>query len=665
MLQTLLTSLRLTTALRLFERIATLHLIRVESTSLNRRLVMDQEAAAMAGWALLREGLHQALAHALTRHLNQAQRGDLSNLMLRAVASQAFNEAAQHEVAVLLHHHVHKVDHDHAADITQTQLADDLLSGLQVAASDRFLQRLALADEAAGVHVDGGHSLGTVDHQRAAAWQIDLAFHALAQLGIDIPLVEDVSTLMLGWVPLLQAWQQFRAHLLEVAMDAVVDVLAFDDKLAEVIVEDVAHHADGDVRFRVQDMRAMRVLELVVTLLNAFPAFEQQLQVGFDGFLAGSLCCRADDDAHILRGDGLDDALEAQALARGELTRHAGHSAAWHEHDVAASQSNLAGQAGTLVANRILGDLHEHRVARMVGALNAASFTFQLRVIPVDFACVENAITRFTNVDEGCLHARQNVLDAANVDVAHGRHFLDVGNVVLDEDVVLDDGDLGVVALFAHDHLAVDVFTACQEVLLDDEIVLAASSARVTTVATLGLQAGRALHVLDARNIGLLALGVGCWQWLHRVARLWQGETVGTVARSGAQDGRFAGLVALVTACAVGAALGAAGCPVGASPATAASDAFFAIFLVFLLLPLLTLLLARCSASLTPGLNFLKAPTAMARWCGALFVKVWLKITSVVFAVRTLATPTYADSALAFSCFAVMFVIIACCSDCA
>ena len=124
---------------------------------------MHNEPTALARRAFLGERLHKALTDALARHLHQAKRRDLGHLVLGAVARQAFEQAAQHQIAVRGHHHVDVVDHDHAADVAQTQLARDLFARLKVAAGHGLFERLALADEAAGVHIDRGHGLGAVD----------------------------------------------------------------------------------------------------------------------------------------------------------------------------------------------------------------------------------------------------------------------------------------------------------------------------------------------------------------------------------------------------------------------------------------------------------------------------------------------------------------------
>ena len=99
--------------------------------------------------------------------------------MLSAVAPQALDQAAQHEVTVRFEHHIDKVDHNNAADITQAKLTHDLLSRLQVILGDGLLKVAAATSELTGVHIHYGHSLGAVDHQRTARGQIHLAVQGL------------------------------------------------------------------------------------------------------------------------------------------------------------------------------------------------------------------------------------------------------------------------------------------------------------------------------------------------------------------------------------------------------------------------------------------------------------------------------------------------------
>src|SRR5699024_9412050 len=110
--------------------------------------------------------------------------------------------------------------------------------------------------------------------------------------------------------------------------------------------------------------------------------------------------------------------------------------------------------------------------------------------LPVDLAGVEHGIASLADVDEGGLHARQDVLHAAEVDIADHRRGRLPGDVVLNEDLVLEDPDLGAVVLLAHDHHALDALAAGEELRLGDD---RAASTRLTALAAallLRLQAG-------------------------------------------------------------------------------------------------------------------------------------------------------------------------------
>src|SRR5690606_35024947 len=56
--------------------------------------VVDDDPAAVAVLTVLGEDLDQAGAHALARHLDQAERGDLGDLVLGAVPAQALDHPA-------------------------------------------------------------------------------------------------------------------------------------------------------------------------------------------------------------------------------------------------------------------------------------------------------------------------------------------------------------------------------------------------------------------------------------------------------------------------------------------------------------------------------------------------------------------------------------------
>ena len=254
--------------------------------------------------------------------------------------------------------------------------------------------------------------------------------------------------------------------------------------------------------------------ELVALGDDAFPLAHQVLEVLGDGLLGSALSSGADDHAHVLRRDLRHDALQTAALTLAQLAAHARHTARRHQHKETPRQRDLRGQTGALVADRILGDLHQHRIARLERELDAARLAFQTRGIPVHLAGVQHAVAGLADVHERGLHARQHVLHAAEVDVADGGHLLDVRHVMLNEDVVLDHGDLGVAFTLAHHHQTLDMLAARQEILLHELVLAAALTAVVAAALLLGLQTGGALDVGDLVDVLLLAGATG-----HRLVR--------------------------------------------------------------------------------------------------------------------------------------------------
>ena len=162
----------------------------------------------------------------------------------------------------------------------------------------------------------------------------------------------------------------------------------------------------------------------------------------------------------------LEDVAQPLALDVGQLAADAGGVAVRHVDQVPAGQRDVAGQPGALVADRVLGDLHQHRVAGLERLLDRAGAALQAGGVPVDLAGVEHGVAAAADVDERRLHAGQHVLHLAQVDVADHGAGRRPGHVVLDQDAVLEHGDLGTVAPLAHDHHPVDGLAAGQELRL-------------------------------------------------------------------------------------------------------------------------------------------------------------------------------------------------------
>ena len=472
---------------------------------------MHDDPAAAARRAGCGERFEKSSTESLTRHLHEAQRRHLGHLVARAIARQGLRESTQHQVAVGFEHHVDEVDDDHAADIAQTHLPHDLFGRLEVVAGHRLFEVAPGAGELARIDVDDGHRLGVLDDQRAARRQPHLAVECLGELLVDAVHDEGVGCVGARTLEALHPIHEVGRDRTDVSLDEVPRLVAFDDELLEVLVEQVADHADQQVRLLVERARRHRSLVgLAERLVDRLPLLLESLDVGSEVVGADTLRRGADDDAGIVGDELGEDLLEPLALDVGKLAADAGRRSTRHVDQVATSQRDLRGQASTLVTDRVLADLHEHRITRFEGLFDLARPAVESGSVPVDLTRVENAVATATDVDERGLHAGQHVLHAPDVDVADHRRRRLRGDEVLDEHTIFEHGDLRVVldgsdvimlvglresnvgAALTHDHHPVDGLAAREELRLTQNRW--STTPRVPTVATslaLGLEARR------------------------------------------------------------------------------------------------------------------------------------------------------------------------------
>ena len=463
--------------------------IRRATATTAQRLIVNHQATTGTMLTGLREDLKQAGTQALTGHLNQTQRSHLSHLMLGTVTAQALNQATQNQVTVRLKHHVNEVNDDNAADIAQTQLTDNLLSSFQVVLGDSLFQVAAATGELTGVHVHHGHGFGTVNHQRTTRRQVHLTVQCLRQLLVDAVVVEEV----IRGIPLLQAGDQVRRHIRHVRLDGIPRVLALNDHRGEVLVEDVTHGLNHQVGLLVEHLRSQH-LAGVSLLLNLFPLRTQTVNVVGQLLLRSTLRRGTNNYASTLGQLVLQNLLQTRTLGVGQLTGNTGHRTTRHVHQEATGQGNLAGQAGTLVTNRVLSDLHQNRIAGLQGVLNLAGRTVQTGDIPVDLARVQYSVAAASNVNERSFHGRQNVLNLTQVHVANQGILLGLGHEVLSQHAVLKHTNLDAAVLLTNQHLTVHGLAASQELSLSHDVAAAAQGAGLAAAHTLRLQAGRTAH---------------------------------------------------------------------------------------------------------------------------------------------------------------------------
>ena len=171
-----------------------------------------------------------------------------------------------------------------------------------------------------------------------------------------------------------------------------------------------------------------------------FHSFWRNVEVALDVLRGRALGRRADDDAALLRGDRLDDVAQADALVVVEASGDAQAFAARDEDDEAARERDLGGQPRALRLHRVLDGLDEDLLVALEEVLDLAAAA-ALELGRDDLVDVQEAVLLEADLDERGLHAREDVVDGALVDVARDRAALRALEVDLGGTVVLDHGD--------------------------------------------------------------------------------------------------------------------------------------------------------------------------------------------------------------------------------
>ena len=146
------------------------------------------------------------------------------------------------------------------------------------------------------------------------------------------------------------------------------------------------------------------------------------------------------------------------------------------------------------MTNRVLGDLHQNRIAGLQGVLNLAGRTIQAGHIPVDLARVQHSVAAASNVNERSFHGRQNVLNLTQVHVTNQGILLSLGHEVLSQHAVLKHTNLDAAVLLTNQHLTVHRLAASQELSLSHDVAAATQGTGLAAAHALRLQAGRTTH---------------------------------------------------------------------------------------------------------------------------------------------------------------------------
>src|SRR5580698_1747412 len=315
-------------------------------------------AGGLAGGAGDAQRALERLLDALAGDGDQTEIIELENLCGGAIGLEGFFEGGENFEAVLALVHVDEVDDDDAAEVAETNLADDFRDGVEVGFDDGVFQTRRLADVFAGVDVDGHQSFSLVDDDGAAGLEPDLGAKGLGDFVLDAEMLEERRLFGVH----LDAADEGGREAVEEADDALVVVLRIDPDGGEVGADLVAQDS-LDEREIVIDERGR--FGGVGTLLDLVPEVNEEAQVGAELFFRRALGGGADDES--ARGFAAladENALEAMALfVGGDFAADADVRDSGHEDQEAAGKSDVRSNARALLGDGLLGDLDKDLLA--------------------------------------------------------------------------------------------------------------------------------------------------------------------------------------------------------------------------------------------------------------------------------------------------------------
>src|ERR1043165_2490327 len=410
-----------------FVHVAELHQL-APDLQRDRRVRLDPPAAA-AVRARLRQRPLQRLPHALARHLDEAELGDLQDLRLRAVLPDLVLERLEEPRAVARVLHVDEAEDHDPAEVARADLADDLLRRIDVRAEDGLFEVL-LPDVLPGIDVDRHQRLGLVDDDVAARLQPYLRAQRLGDLRLDAELVEDRLLAAIE----ADARDEVRLDLIEELHDALVLIDGVDPHGLELGREGVAEGAQDEVGVGMDRRRRRDFLRLAPDLL---PQIGEVFEVGAELLFVAPFARGAHDEAAGAGGaDGLEHVLEAQPLVLAlDAPRDTDVVDGGHVDEEAPRQRDVAGDARALAGDGVFRDLHDDLLplAKEIGDRRLTARLLRRDVLEVklvavlavvvlevfdDVGDVEEGVALEAEVDEGGLHAGEDFGDAAFVDVA-------------------------------------------------------------------------------------------------------------------------------------------------------------------------------------------------------------------------------------------------------
>src|SRR6266852_386858 len=258
-------------------------------------------AGAGAVWAWLAEHALERLLGALARDADQAEFVEGQRLGWGFVLLEGLLQRHKNFFAVAALLHVDEVDHDDAAEVAEANLTDDFLHGFEVGFDDGVLEaRGALADEFAGVDVDGHEGFGWVVEVLAPGLRPGFGAQRFVQLVLDAELLEDRRFLGVE----LDLVDELRLEAADKLDDLAVLFLVVNPNACEIVADVIAQDALDEVEVAVEQRGRFALL---AAFLDFVPGFAEELDVGSNLIIGGAAGCRSNDEAAGISAAGFTD----------------------------------------------------------------------------------------------------------------------------------------------------------------------------------------------------------------------------------------------------------------------------------------------------------------------------------------------------------------------
>jgi hypothetical protein len=200
-------------------------------------------------------------------------------------------------------------------------------------------------------------------------------------------------------------------------------LLVVDDRGLELALQHVTQHAHREVGL-LEDQR--RRLDVLRAALEHLVELVQVVDLALEVVLLGALRGGADYQPAGAVVGLVEQLAQPVALLVGKAPGDPDAAALGHVDEIAAGDRELHRQPRALRLQRVLHDLHQDLLARLdqlvdATALPAAAARSLLAARQDDLVDVKEAVSLQPDVDERRLHAGQDVVDHALVDVADDR----------------------------------------------------------------------------------------------------------------------------------------------------------------------------------------------------------------------------------------------------